>query len=134
MQRPSQGTQPSPLGALGSLPPQKSSSPSIFFANLSASVRVQPHLPPTVNDDPIDPSRLTRREKLLELAQCVLCYTEVVRDHDGRGRHRTYAAEPDAIAEAARLLAQLVLGEQRPEQPVKRAGKAPPSPRPLSHD
>ena len=88
-----------------------------------------------MNDDPLDPSRLRRREKLLELARCVLRYTEVVRDHDGRGRHRTYAAEPDAIAEAARLLAQLVLGEQqRSEQPVKRAGKTPHSPRPLSHD
>ena len=88
-----------------------------------------------MNDDPLDPSRLTRREKLLELARCVLRYTEVVRDHDGRGRHRTYAADPDAIAEAARLLAQLVLGEQRPKTPAKRAGKGPPPrPRPLSHD
>ena len=69
-----------------------------------------------MNDDPIDPSRLTRCERLLELARCVLRYTEVVRDHDGRGRHRTYAADPDAIAETARLLAQLALGEQRPER------------------
>jgi hypothetical protein len=87
-----------------------------------------------VNDDPLDPSRLTNREKLLDLAKCVLRYTEVVREHDGRGRHRTYAADLDAIAEAARLLAELVLGEQSPEGSAKHAGKTTPSRRPLSHD
>ena len=87
-----------------------------------------------MNDDPSDPGRLTKREKLLDVAQCVLRYTEVVREHVGRGRHRTYAADPDTIAETARLLAELVLWEQSRGGLAKRPGKTTPGRRPLSYD
>lgn len=51
---------------------------------------------------------LTPAEQLHNLAQCVLSYTEVKRAHNGRGRTKTYAANVDAIAGAARQLAGMV--------------------------
>jgi hypothetical protein len=43
------------------------------------------------------------------VAACVLEYTERTRDWNGRGRPPTYAARVDAIAGAARQLAEMVL-------------------------
>lgn len=50
-----------------------------------------------------------KREALKNVAQCVMQYTEVKRHHNGKGRHYTYAADVEAIAGAARQLAELVL-------------------------
>jgi hypothetical protein len=46
---------------------------------------------------------------LRNVAAALLGYTEVRRAHNGRGRARTYAADPDTIAETARQLAETVL-------------------------
>lgn len=54
-------------------------------------------------------AEVTEAEALRNLAACVMGYTELKRRHNGRGRHATYAAEPEAIAGAARQLAERVL-------------------------
>ncbi len=59
--------------------------------------------------DRLSPYRLHVTEEVLNVARCVLQYTEVVRRHNGRGRCSTYAADVDAIVGSARHLATLVL-------------------------
>jgi hypothetical protein len=58
---------------------------------------------------------LTSEQQLLNVAACVMQHTEVTRRHNGRGRAATYASNVDAIAGAARQLAEMVdayFGEQ----------------------
>lgn len=47
--------------------------------------------------------------KMLNVALCVMRSTQVVRHQNGRGRSRTHVDSPDAIADAARQLAEMVL-------------------------
>jgi hypothetical protein len=51
---------------------------------------------------------LTDEQKMLNVAACVRQYTEVTRRWNGRGKSSTYAASVDAIAGAARQLAEMV--------------------------
>ena len=51
----------------------------------------------------------TPAESLRNVAQCVIGLTTITRYYNGRGRSRTYSGDIDAIADAARHLAELVL-------------------------
>ena len=51
----------------------------------------------------------TEAEALRGVANTVMAFTEVKREHNGKGRARTYNGDIDAIAEAARQLADMVL-------------------------
>lgn len=52
---------------------------------------------------------ISEDEALRNVANTVIALTEVVRYHNGRGRSRTYNGDIDAIAEAARQLADMVI-------------------------
>ena len=54
-------------------------------------------------------STLTENEALRNVANCVMTLTEVTRYHNGEGRARTYNGDIDAIAGAARQLADMVI-------------------------
>jgi hypothetical protein len=54
-------------------------------------------------------STLTENEALRNVANCVMTLTEVTRYHNGKGRARTYNGDIDAIAGAARQLADMVI-------------------------
>src|SRR5690606_38353342 len=47
--------------------------------------------------------------QLLNVAKVLLAHTEVKRQHNGRGRSATYAADTDAIAQTGRQLAEMVI-------------------------
>lgn len=51
----------------------------------------------------------TEAEALRGVANTVMAFTEVKREHNGKGRARTYNGDIDAIAEAARQLADMVI-------------------------
>ena len=79
-----------------------------------ARVGVKDFRRPDKNAHPSDATTsMSSAERLRNVAQCVLRQTQIVRDRSGRTRHRTYVADVDAIAEAARQLAELVL--EQPE-------------------
>lgn len=61
----------------------------------------------------------TPAESLRNVAQCVIGLTTITRYYNGRGRSRTYSGDIDAIADAARHLAELVLAATpTPAQPA----------------
>lgn len=64
---------------------------------------------------------MTPEQKLHNVAAVVRRYTTVQREHNGKHRCRTYAANVDAIAESARQLAEMIEaylnGEQSPAEP-----------------
>src|SRR6185437_16056818 len=62
-----------------------------------------------VDDAPFDASGLTPEQQIRNIAQVVMDYTQVTRDHNGHGRPPTYVARVDAIAGAARQLAEMVV-------------------------
>lgn len=51
----------------------------------------------------------TEAEALRGVANTVMTLTEVKREHNGKGRARTYNGATDAIAEAARQLADMAI-------------------------
>ena len=51
----------------------------------------------------------TEAEALLNVAQCVMKETTVVRWHNGKGSAKTYAGDIESIASAARQLADMVI-------------------------
>lgn len=59
--------------------------------------------------DEILASTLTEEDALRNVANCVMALTEVTRYHNGKGRARTYNGDIDAIADAARQLADMVI-------------------------
>ena len=52
---------------------------------------------------------LTFEQRMRNVASCLMEYTEVKRQHNGRGRSATYMASLDTIALTGRQLAQYVL-------------------------
>lgn len=52
---------------------------------------------------------ISEDEALRNVANTVIALTEVVRYHNGKGRSRTYNGDIDAIADAARQLANMVI-------------------------
>lgn len=52
---------------------------------------------------------LTHEQKMRNVASILRQYTEVTRQHNGKGRPPTYAARVDAIAQTGRHLADMVL-------------------------
>ncbi len=51
---------------------------------------------------------LTAEEQLANVANAVKRVTAVTREHNGRGRNKTYAGNIDDIASASRQLAEMV--------------------------
>jgi hypothetical protein len=63
------------------------------------------------DDDPFNAADVSPEQALRNVARCLLEYTEVTRQHNGRGRMPTYAADAAAIRDAARQLAEMVLAQ-----------------------
>ena len=55
-------------------------------------------------DNPLTAPEPSPEEALRNLAEVVRQHTQIVREHNGRGRSKTYAKDIDAIASAARQL------------------------------
>lgn len=58
---------------------------------------------------PAPTAMISPAQQLRNVAQVLLDHTTVVRQHNGRGRCATYAANTDAIAQTGRQLAEMVL-------------------------